>query len=162
MHFYSLACLKEQSTRTHIYATFLQNCIFCFCKIIYVQVLSQLRICRTPLPLRSSHIYMKGAHCAKLNEKSIFRFIFFMIDCIYNLIVCHPNLQVCHQTNKIGLKVAKFTGNMCIPLKRIFQLFMQDLVFHICSIFIYGRISCLWLNSYIKIDHIQTQPYLKN
>ena len=30
-----------------------------------------------PAPLRSGHIYMKDAHCAAPNEKSIFRFLFF-------------------------------------------------------------------------------------
>ena len=45
---------------------------------------SQLRLCPPPF-LRRGHIYMKDAHCAETNEKSIFRFFFWvMVNCVYN------------------------------------------------------------------------------
>ena len=37
-------------------------------------IVSQLRICRLPTPLRSGHLYIKDAQCAETNEKSYFRF----------------------------------------------------------------------------------------
>ena len=38
---------------------------------------SQLRICRSPPPLRNGPIFLKDANSAESNEKSIFRFLFF-------------------------------------------------------------------------------------
>ena len=42
-------------------------------------VVSQLRICRTPLQFRSGHIYIKDAQYAETNEKSYFRFFLFLV-----------------------------------------------------------------------------------
>ena len=46
---------------------------------IHRRALSQVRICKPPLPIRNGQIFLKDAQCAETNEKSIFRFLFLEI-----------------------------------------------------------------------------------
>ena len=61
---------------------------------------------QTPAPLppfRSDHIYMKDAHYAEPNEKSIFRFLY--LSWLY-LQFTSMSPQLCHQPRKNRSKVA--------------------------------------------------------
>ena len=128
---------------------------------IYMDV-SQLSICRL-IPLRSGHIYKKDAHCAEPNEKSIFRFLFFVlpwlcwqcIDCIYSF-WWHTWISKCitDQKNK-SFKSGQIYRNdvqwVETNEKSIIR-FLRFLVFE------------LWLILYSKIIEfrVQKRPYFRN
>ena len=85
-----------------------------------------------PLPLRIAPIFMKDAHSAETNEKTIFRFLFFqvMANCIHNL-QCDDWIFKCVTNQKKSrLKVVKFTENMRNELKRMKN--SKYLVFAFC------------------------------
>ena len=64
---------------------------------ILISAQSQVPICRlqTLPPLKNGQIYMKDAHCAATNEKSIFRFLRFLFFELWSIVLCHLNFIKC-------------------------------------------------------------------
>ena len=100
---------------------------------------SQLRIYRTPTPLRSGHLNIKDAECAESNKKLYFRFLVFELLVVKELPIRlqknnffqkWPNLQ-----GQLGLNWQWFFARIIFYVRFLVFEMWSILYFHLCNAF---------------------------